>query len=374
MTIAFSFARRLNLFTQRISSAQGNGARKLVGYWMLGTSVSVLGIIAVGGLTRLTESGLSMVDWRLVHFKAPSTEQEWQEYFEKYKQSPEYRMNNQGMHVEEYKRIYWWEHGHRVYGRLLGLAVILPTVFFSLRPGWASSRIKAIMWGSSGLVLFQGLLGWYMVKSGLDEETVKRQQAARVSSYRLASHLGSAVALYSTLFMTGLGIVSTGKPLDLPQKASRVLKRGAHSISGMILLTMLTGAFVAGLDAGMVYNTFPKMGDRWIPSDLVDGKKGLVRNVAENPTAAQFTHRLLAISTISSITAYWWWTRMLRERLPKRVKAALDALLLIGWGQGALGVATLWYSVPVPLGSAHQCGSMAALTSSLYLMSLLRPI
>lgn len=374
MPIAISLAQRLCAHFTHFAHRPGNGARKLVGYWMLGTSAAVVGIVAVGGLTRLTESGLSMVDWRLVHFRAPSTEQEWRDYFEMYKKTPEYRMNNQGMQVDDFKRIYWWEHAHRVYGRLLGLAVIVPTVFFCSRPGWASRPIKAVMLASSGLVVFQGLLGWYMVKSGLDEETVRRQQAARVSSYRLAAHLSSAVALYCTLFLTGLKIVSKPDVVDLPNKARQMLKRGSHTMSGMILLTMLTGAFVAGLDAGMIYNTFPLMGDRWIPTDLQHPEKGVLANVAENPTAAQFTHRLLAISTVTAISGYWLWARRYRKSLPKRVRAALDALMVVAWGQGALGVATLLYSVPVPLGSAHQCGSMATLTTSLYLMSIMRPV
>ena len=150
MTIAISFARRIRSQLSHFTSQQGNGARKLVGYWMLGTSAAVVGIVAVGGLTRLTESGLSMVDWRLVHFKAPSTEQEWQDYFEKYQRTPEYRMNNQGMLVDDFKRIYWWEHAHRVYGRLLGLAVIVPTAFFCAKPGWASRPIKAVMVATLG--------------------------------------------------------------------------------------------------------------------------------------------------------------------------------------------------------------------------------
>ena len=136
-------------------SRQGVGAKQVVGYWMLATSGAVLGIIAVGGLTRLTESGLSMIDWKLIHFRPPRNDVEWQEYFEKYKKSPEYRMNNFGMSVEEYKRIYMWEHAHRVYGRFLGLAVIIPSVFFMIKPGWATRKIKGILAGCSLLVVFQ---------------------------------------------------------------------------------------------------------------------------------------------------------------------------------------------------------------------------
>lgn len=136
---------------------QGNGACRVVGGWMLATSGAVLGIIIVGGLTRLTESGLSMTDWKLIHFFPPKNEADWNDYFDLYKKTPEYRMNNSGMSVEEYKKIYWWEHAHRVYGRLLGLAVIIPSAFFIIRPGWATKKVKRVMAICSGLVVFQVL-------------------------------------------------------------------------------------------------------------------------------------------------------------------------------------------------------------------------
>lgn len=211
-----------------------------------------------------------------------------------------------------------------------------------------------------------------MVKSGLDEDNVKRQQAARVSAYRLAAHLGSAVALFSTLFYSGLSIVST--PVKFDNNALKhQIRRATHSVSGLILATMLTGAFVAGLDAGMIYNTFPKMGDQWIPSDIWNNKNGY-KNLTENPTTVQFVHRLMAIGTVCTIASFYAWTSKYKGSLPKRVRLALNALILTSLGQGLVGIATLTYGVPVALGSAHQTGAMITLSTSLYLMNIMRPI
>jgi heme a synthase len=143
------------------SFEDGNGARKIVGYWMVGTSGLVAGIVVLGGLTRLTQSGLSMVDWKLIHFRAPSTTQDWIEYFDKYKDSPEYQLNNHGMNLEEFKRIYWMEHAHRVYGRLLGLWIIIPSIYLVASKHVYSNRIKGTLLASSGLVVFQVSMGDY---------------------------------------------------------------------------------------------------------------------------------------------------------------------------------------------------------------------
>ena len=190
------------------------GSRRIVGYWLAGTSGLVFGIVVLGGLTRLTESGLSMVDWSLIHFRAPRGDGEWQAYFEKYQQFPEYQLNNRDMTLAEFKRIYWMEHAHRVYGRLLGLFVVLPaTVFLAKR--WTTPGMRKILLGSMGLVVFQGLLGWYMVKSGLKQEIVERGEQARVSPYRLAAHLGSAFVLYLLSLGAGIKILAKGSRLRL---------------------------------------------------------------------------------------------------------------------------------------------------------------
>jgi heme a synthase len=211
-----------------------------------------------------------------------------------------------------------------------------------------------------------------MVKSGLDEDNVRRQQAARVSAYRLVAHLSSAVALYSALLYSGLSILS--RPVNTNNGIfRRALRNGAWCVTGLLATTMLTGAFVAGLDAGMIYNTFPKIGNQWIPSDIWDEKKGMT-NIVENPTTVQFSHRLMAMGTVSAITGYYLWARRYRAALPRRVRMALDAMLVASWSQGILGVLTLIHSVPVALGSAHQIGGMATLTTSLYMLNILRPI
>ncbi len=349
--------------------SDGNGAKNFVGYWALGTSGLVFGLVVLGGLTRLTESGLSMVDWKLIHFKAPSTESQWQAYFEKYQQFPEYQLNNRGMTLEEFKRIYWMEHAHRVYGRCLGLTIILPSVIFAIK-GLANKRTSKVLFGLCGLVGFQGLLGWYMVKSGLKQEILENKEPARVSQYRLAAHLGSAFALYLGLVNTGLRIIlpASNTPL-LAGTPLRKMKFLATGMTHLVLTTALAGAFVAGLDAGMIYNTFPKMGNNYIPDDFWDKKLGW-RNIFDNPACAQFIHRCLAYSSVAWASGLWVYSR--KVSLPRNIRLLSNVLFVTIWAQGSLGLLTLLYCVPIPLASAHQAGSLVVLTSSAVLLKSIK--
>lgn len=324
--------------------------KEMRGYWFLGTSGLVAGIVVLGGLTRLTESGLSMVDWNFVHFKAPQNPAEWEKYFQKYQQFPEYQMQNCAMSVEEFKRIYWMEHAHRVYGRLLGLWILVPGALMYRR---SSPFVKKMILASSGLVVFQGLLGWWMVKSGLDAEMV--QDVPRVSQYRLTAHLTSALVLFVLSLRTGLkvirntqvGVISNGR-----------FSKGAKHMTAAIFVTAMSGGMVAGLDAGMIYNSFPKMGTEWFPSDGWNKRLG-VRNFTENPSLVQFIHRCLAISTLTGISAFWWLWR--KQLPPGQQRSLLNALMAIGWLQASLGVSTLLLGVPIAIASMHQTGSLALL-------------
>ena len=339
-SIAASIPKKLEVTRERVG-----------GYWILGTSGLVAGIVVLGGLTRLTESGLSMVDWNFVHFQAPRNITEWEEYFRKYQQFPEYQMRNQGMTVDEFKRIYWMEHAHRVYGRLLGLWILVPGALMYRR---SSPFVKKAILASSGLVVFQGLLGWWMVKSGLDEQLV--QDVPRVSQYRLTAHLGSALVLFLLSLRTGLKVLNhatTTTAVGHP----RMIK-GAKHMTGMIFATAVSGGLVAGLDAGMIYNSFPKMGTQWFPSDGWNRRLGL-KNFTENPSLVQFVHRCLAISTLTGISAFWWYWR---RRIPRgQQRRLLNALMAMGWLQASLGVTTLLLGVPIPVASLHQTGSLALL-------------
>eukprot|EP00064_Thunnus_orientalis_P021844 superscaffoldBa00006903_g22012 len=340
---------------------------RIVGRWLLGCSGLVVGAVVLGGVTRLTESGLSMVDWHLVReMKPPQSEAEWEAEFSKYKQFPEFKIMNHDMTLPEFKFIFYMEWGHRMWGRLVGLAYILPTMYF-WKKGYFTRSMKGKVLGLCGFVFFQGLLGWYMVKSGLEEKP-ESYDIPRVSQYRLSAHLGSALLLYCASLWTGLTLML---PVSKMAETKRLmqLRRFAKGTGGLVFLTALSGAFVAGLDAGLVYNSFPKMGDRWIPDDLLAFSPAL-KNFFENPTTVQFDHRVLAISSLTAITGLYLFSR--RMVLPRRAKIAISLLAAMAYGQVALGISTLLLYVPTPLAATHQSGSVALLSLAIWVLAELR--
>lgn len=344
-------------------------AERVVGRWLLVCSGTVAGAVILGGVTRLTESGLSMVDWHLIkEMKPPSSQEEWEAEFQKYQQFPEFKILNHDMTLAEFKFIWYMEYSHRMWGRLVGLAYILPAAYF-WRKGWLSRSMKGRALALCGLVCFQGLLGWYMVKSGLEEKP-DSPDIPRVSQYRLAAHLGSALVLYCASLWTSLSLLLPQH--KLPETRQLLwLRRFAHGTTGLVFLTALSGAFVAGLDAGLVYNSFPKMGESWIPEDLFTFSP-LLRNVFENPTMVQFDHRVLGITSVTAITALYFLSR--RIPLPRRTKMAAATLLALAYTQVGLGISTLLMYVPTPLAATHQSGSLALLSVALWLMNELRRV
>ncbi|KAM4607325.1 heme A synthase COX15 isoform 2-T2 [Polymixia lowei] len=342
---------------------------RIIGRWLLGCSGLVVGAIVLGGVTRLTESGLSMVDWHLVReMKPPQTQGEWEAEFAKYQQFPEFKIMNHDMTLPEFKFIFYMEWGHRMWGRLVGLAYILPTIYF-WRKGYFNRSMKGRVLGLCGFVFFQGLLGWYMVKSGLEEKP-ESHDIPRVSQYRLSAHLGSALLLYCASLWTGLTLMLPTHKLAETNRLTQ-LRRFAKGTGGLIFLTALSGAFVAGLDAGLVYNSFPKMGERWIPDDLLAFSPTL-KNFFENPTTVQFDHRVLAISSLTAITGLYLFSR--RVALPRRAKIAISLLTAAAYGQVALGISTLLLYVPTPLAATHQSGSVALLSLAIWVLAELRKV
>lgn len=367
---------------QSVTQAAGNGmagaaeelpvrGQKIVGRWLIGCAGMVFGAVILGGVTRLTESGLSMVDWRLLKdMKPPRTEEEWQAEFERYKSFPEYKYQagQKEVTLSDFKFIYYMEWGHRMWGRAVGLAFIFPALYF-LRKGWISRAMKPRLAVYASLLGFQGFLGWYMVKSGLEEKPGPND-IPRVSQYRLASHLGSAFLLY-TLFLWG-GLTHLNKPQALAATKQMSKLRGlAHGVMSLIFVTALSGAFVAGLDAGLVYNSWPKMADKWVPDDLVtfDPKW---KNIFENPTTVQFNHRHLAESTVALIAGYWWMCR--KAPLPPRARLAVNCLLGMAFLQTALGVTTLLSYVQTHAAATHQSGSLVLLSIAVWLAHELRRV
>ncbi|KAF9178603.1 Cytochrome c oxidase assembly protein cox15 [Haplosporangium sp. Z 767] len=367
--------------------------KPIVGYWMLTLSAMTFGVVVVGGMTRLTESGLSIVEWNLIKgMKPPRSQAEWDEEFAKYKQFPEYKILNQGMTLEEFKRIFYYEWSHRMLGRAIGAAFILPGLYFAAR-GMLSKNIARRAWVIGGLIGFQGALGWYMVKSGLDDQLMDTPGATpRVSQYRLAAHLGSAFLIYAGALMTGMKVltdysISKGAYQSLAAAINNpVLKRfkgAAHGVVALVFTTVISGAFVAGLDAGLVYNEFPLMGGRLMPpvSELFDDKFvhegdhpkiGLWRNMFDNQVTVQFNHRVLATTTFTAISSLLLYSRTLP--LPPHVRLGVNVLMGVACCQVGLGIATLLYMVPVSLGTAHQAGSLTLLTAALYLMHSLKKV
>lgn len=340
---------------------------RIVGRWLLGCSGLVVGAVVLGGVTRLTESGLSMVDWHLVReMKPPQSQAEWEAEFSKYQQFPEFKIMNHDMTLSEFKFIFYMEWGHRMWGRLVGLAYILPTMYF-WKKGYFTRSMKGKVLGLCGFVFFQGLLGWYMVKSGLEEKP-ESHDIPRVSQYRLSAHLGSALLLYCASLWTGLTLLLPAHKVA-ETKHLMQLRRFAKGTGGLVFLTALSGAFVAGLDAGLVYNSFPKMGERWIPDDLLAFSPAL-KNFFENPTTVQFDHRILAISSLTAITGLYLFSR--KMVLPRRAKIAISLLAAMAYGQVALGISTLLMYVPTPLAATHQSGSVALLSLAIWVLAELR--
>uniref|UniRef100_A0A4W3IWR4 Cytochrome c oxidase assembly homolog 15 (yeast) n=1 Tax=Callorhinchus milii TaxID=7868 RepID=A0A4W3IWR4_CALMI len=349
------------------ASVPNAGTDRILGKWLIGCSGMVVGAVVLGGVTRLTESGLSMVDWHLIkEMKPPSSQQQWEAEFQKYQQFPEFKVLNHDMTVSEFKCIWYMEYAHRMWGRAVGLAYILPAAYF-LRRGWLSAGMKLRVAGLCSFVCFQGLLGWYMVKSGLEEKK-DSHDVPRVSQYRLAAHLGSALLLYCASLWTGLSLLLP--PRQLPNTRQMALMRQfARGTGGLVFVTALSGAFVAGLDAGLVYNSFPKMGERWVPDDLLAFSPTL-RNVFENPTTVQFDHRILGIASVTAVTALYALSR--RMPMPRRTQMAIASLLGMVYIQAGLGISTLLLYVPTPLAVTHQSGSLVLLSLALWLVHELR--
>lgn len=309
-------------------------------------------MIVLGGLTRLTQSGLSMVQWQPVTgIVPPIGEQAWQEEFALYQQSPEYKYVNRGMSLDGFKRIFWMEYAHRVLGRIIGLVFFLPFVFFWLR-GCLTSRQLAGLSTLFVLGALQGLLGWYMVKSGLVDKP-------HVSQYRLTAHLSLAFLLYAGLIW---GALSAS---DKPAWTKRNSRSAATSALGPVVLCfvfvmIVTGGFMAGTHAGRVFNTFPLIDGALVP-DALWAMQPYWRNLFENVVTIQFLHRSTAMLTLLLALALWWCGRRGEQRIRRATLTLLLALLL----QAGLGISTLLAKAPVSLAATHQAVAAIVFTLAL---------
>ncbi|KAH9843661.1 cytochrome oxidase assembly [Rhodofomes roseus] len=379
-------------------------SRPPVAGWLIASSVLVFTVIVVGGVTRLTESGLSITEWRpITGILPPLSQAEWDAEFTKYKATPEFKLLNHSITLDEFKDIFYMEWGHRVLGRLIGITFVGPLAYFILSNRLTATLPKQLL-GISLLIGAQGVLGWYMVKSGLEESLMDTPGAVpRVSQYRLAAHLGTAFVVYAGMLGTGMAVLydwrygMSGAWAGLKGEAANwnnilqnpAVKRFARYsklLTGLVFLTALSGAFVAGLDAGLLYNEFPLMGGRIAPpadelfstayAKSPDGSDIWWRNIFENPTTVQFNHRCLAITTYTATAALYALSRSSAYKavLPPLVKRMMVSAFAMANVQVLLGISTLLYLVPVPLAAAHQAGSVLLLTTMVQLLiSLRRP-
>lgn len=271
------------------------------------------------------------------------------------------------MTLSEFKWIWYMEFGHRMWGRLIGATFLIPAIYFWSK-GMFGKGLKKRIPVFGALIAAQGLMGWYMVKSGLEDRFKEQSDVPRVSQYRLAAHLSLAILLYAFFFWSALHQLLPPETITVSSRAiARATKKFrilAHSSKGFIVLTAVSGAFVAGLDAGLVYNSFPKMADKWIPDDAF-ALKPAISNITENPTTVQLNHRLLGTATLTYISILWLISR--KRVLPRRAYYAVNALTAMAWVQVALGITTLLTYVPVPLAASHQSGSLILLSTALWL-------
>lgn len=329
--------------------------------WLVLVAALVFSMVVLGGVTRLTESGLSMTDWRPVTgWLPPMSETAWQAEFNRYRASPEYRQVNAGMSVEAFKTIFWFEYGHRLLGRIIGLAFFLPfTVFLAARRLDRSLTLRLTCLLAVGAL--QGVVGWFMVKSGLVDRP-------SVSQYRLAMHLAIAFLIYGALVWNILGL--RNRPDYGPAESGIEHKRRCSGwLLGLISLTVVSGAFVAGLDAGRYYNTFPLMDGSLIPADY-QSSYFWWQNPFENIAAVQFHHRVLAVLTVLAVLAFWLANR--GSQLTQHTRHVTRALVVMVLVQAGLGIVTLLNYVPVWLGALHQAGALVIFTFAIMVVCSLR--
>lgn len=315
-------------------------------------------MVVLGGVTRLTRSGLSIVEWAPASGVIPPlTQVQWEEAFANYQRFPEYQQLNRGMQLAEFKSIFWIEYTHRLLGRLIGVAFLLPFAYFLLRRR-IDRRLGLRLVAIFALGAAQGLLGWIMVKSGLVDEP-------RVSPYRLTTHLALAVLIYGYALWVALGLLwPRARNADVPE-----LRRLGLAVTALLCLMIVSGGFVAGTRAGFAFNSFPLMNEHFIPPGVL-ALTPLWRNFFENIATVQLDHRLLAYALCVVVALFWY--RLQRAELDRRTRMASHVLLAALGLQVALGVSTLLLVVPTALAAAHQAGALALLTAALFLNHELR--
>ncbi len=362
MTTATQDERRLRTAGAAAPAAQTPSRDdQAVALWLLVCCAMIFAMAVIGAVTRLTESGLSIMEWAPISGTLPPlSEAEWQRVFALYQQIPEYQEINRGMSLDEFRSIFWLEYVHRLWGRLIGVVFLVPLVWFwlrrRLRPG-----LSRQLWGIFALGALQGGMGWYMVASGFAERT-------DVSQYRLVAHLLLACAIYIYTLMIALGLLAPVRPGVAAGRGVK-LRLGLIGLILLLVVTIASGGFVAGLNAGFIYNTFPLMDGRMVPADY-DALSPWSANLFENVAAVQFNHRVLAIATLIAAVVLWAVSRAIA--MTAEARRTMTLLAAVAALQVALGISALLLVVPVWLGALHQAGALTLLTVAICALHALR--
>ncbi len=346
-----------------LTTAAAAPRQRAVAAWLLVCCALVFAMVVVGGVTRLTHSGLSIVEWQpIMGTLPPLSDTAWQETFEKYQRTPEYRQVNRGMSLAEFKGIFWWEYFHRLLGRLIGVVFFVPLVWF-----WARGTLdRPLAWKLVGIFALgglQGAMGWYMVMSGLVDDP-------RVSQFRLTAHLAIALLIFAAMLWVAMDLLA---PRRMEGPTTRWTGDGVRRlgwwITGVVGYMAVTGGFVAGIRAGKAYNTFPLMHGHVVPPEIFMIEPWW-QNFFYNMATVQFDHRLGA--WVLAVLVPWLWLRVRRAALPPRARLAAHLLLAALVVQVALGITTLLLAVPIALGAAHQGGAVVLLAAALFANHALR--
>lgn len=344
------------------TAAERRGSPRAVAWWLYACCALVFAMVVVGGVTRLTHSGLSITEWQpIVGTLPPLTDADWQAAFAKYQATPEYQQVNKGMALSEFKGIFWWEYFHRLLGRLIGVAFFVPYVWFLVRrripPGYGARLAGIFVLGG-----LQGALGWYMVKSGLVDDP-------RVSQFRLTAHLGLAFVIFAAMLWVAWSLTHADR-IDVRDERQRGVRRFAFGIALLVFVMVLTGGLVAGIRAGFAYNTFPLMNGSVVPPEILSLEPWW-KNFFWNMATVQFDHRLVAWLLAFLVPLLWWRVRA-TPGMPVRARRGAALLLAMLAVQIALGIATLVHVVPLPLAATHQAGALLVFAFALNVAHALR--
>jgi cytochrome c oxidase assembly protein subunit 15 len=324
--------------------------------WLLSGCALVYTMVVVGCLTRLTHSGLSITDWSFMGSLPPLSVEAWEAHFAKYQLSPEFMYKNSTMTLEEFKSIFWWEYIHRSIGNTMMFVFLAGFIWFLIKKRITKELLPKMLL-LFGMGALQGLIGWWMVKSGL----VKNPN---VSHYRLAIHLMSAFSVFAVTFWFALQLINKEK--EVGSNDGKKLNGVVITLFITIIIQIIFGAFVAGLKAGLFYPTWPKMGDEWFPEDTILIEDSFIHNFFESGAGVQFMHRSFAFVVVACVC--WLWYRSNKMQTTKQQQLGITLLIYGVTIQFMLGIFTLLYQVPIALGALHQTGAFFLFATCIYLL------